>query len=117
VTEQFKCTAEWVGAGSAVMTIVGDLDMATAEEASEVLHALSEPGITGSLAVDLTRCTFIDSVGLSVLIYAQKVTKGPLHVASDNERIRRLLGVTHLDEVFMLHHTRAEALAALEEQD
>ena len=71
--EEFKCGAstcgaELVGDGSAIVTIQGELDMHASEEAGQLVSTLQELGVGDRLVVDLTDCTFIDSIGLSVLI-------------------------------------------------
>ena len=112
----FACGAEWVGEASAVATVRGELDMHTSEELSELLDELHERGITEHLVIDLSGCTFIDSIGLSVLIRAQHVSKSPLNVVVNKDPLRRVLSVTGLASVFRLHETKAEALDELRRQ-
>jgi anti-anti-sigma factor len=109
----FTCGAEWIGDSSAVLEISGEFDMHNADGVNQVLDRLHERGISGRLVVDLTRCSFIDSIGLSVLIGAQHKARSPLNVVVTDQALRRVLSITGLTSLFMLHETRAEAIAAL----
>jgi predicted ribosomally synthesized peptide with nif11-like leader len=112
----FTCEAEWLGDNTAVVTVTGELDLATAEQLRSVLRGLHKRGVTDHLAVDLTDCTYIDSMGLSVLIEAQHVARSPLHVASRTGQNCQVLRITGLDNVFVIHDSREQALAALRRQ-
>ncbi len=109
----FRCEAVWIDDGSAVVAIGGELDMLNADEVNHVIDHLHGDGINDHLVVDLTGCSFIDSVGLSVLIAAQHAAKSPLNVVITNEALRRVFTVTGLTSVFVLHETRAEAIEEL----
>jgi len=112
----FRCGAESVGAASAVVAVRGELDMHTSEELAELLDGLHERGITDRLVIDLSECTFMDSIGLSVIIRAQHMARSPLNVVVNNDALRRVLSVTGLDSIFTLHETEAGALDELERQ-
>lgn len=112
----FECGAEWIGDSSAVVAVHGELDMHTSEELVELLDRLQERGITDHLIVDLNECTFIDSIGLSVLIRAHHTAKSQLNIVVGNDALRRVLSVTGLANVFTLHKTRDEALDELRRQ-
>ena len=112
----FACGAEWVGDSSAVVSMRGELDMHTSEELGELLDRLHERGITDHLVIDLSECTFIDSIGLSVLIRAQHMAKSPLNIVVSGDALRRVLSVTGLASIFMLHETRVEALDELQQR-
>lgn len=112
----FACGATWVGAASAIVAVRGELDMHASEELAELLDRLRERGITDHLVVDLSECAFVDSIGLSVLIRAQHIAKSPLNVIVNNDALRRVLSVTGLASLFILHETEAEALDELQRQ-
>ena len=112
----FTCATEWVGESSVVVAVRGELDMHTSEEVGHMLNTLQDLGVGDHLAIDLTDCAFIDSIGLSVLIEAQHVAKSPLNIVVTHEALRRVLSVTGLASIFMLHETKAEALGELERQ-
>ena len=110
----FACGAEPVGDGSAVVAVRGELDMHSSEELAELLDGLHERGISDHLVIDLSECTFMDSIGLSVIIRAQHLAKSPLNVVVNSAALRRVLSVTGLDSIFTLHETQADALDELE---
>jgi anti-anti-sigma factor len=109
----FSCAAEWIGDSSAIIEVNGELDMHNADAVNHVLDRLDERGISDHLIVDLTSCSFIDSIGLSVLIGAQHRAKSPLNVVVTDEGLRRVLSITGLTSLFVLHETRTEAVEAL----
>jgi anti-sigma B factor antagonist len=112
----FTCGAEWIGDSSAVLEISGELDMHNADEVNHVLDRLDERGISDHLVVDLTGCSFIDSIGLSVLIGAQHRARSPLNLVVTNESLRRVFSITGLTGLFTLHETKIEAIEALVRQ-
>ena len=111
---QFVCGTERVGSNSAVLVVTGEFDMHNSEDVRHELERLHESGIDDQLVVDLTKCDFIDSIGLSVLISAQHRAKSPLNIVVTHEALRRVLTVTGLASIFTLHETRAQALQELE---
>ena len=59
-------------AGTAVVAFVGEHDLATKDEAAEVLRTLNTNDV---IVVDLDRATFIDSAFLQVLLVADAQAK------------------------------------------
>jgi anti-sigma B factor antagonist len=110
---EFVCNGEWVGDGSAVVTIRGELDLSTAVKLRACLEGLHGRGITDHLVVDLTACSFIDSTGLGLLVEAQRRAESPLNVVVTEPQILQALSVTALDNLFAVHDTREAALDAL----
>lgn len=104
--------------GAVLLDVSGEIDLHTAP----TLRAALEPAVDAAgdshpaVVVDLSGVAFIDSTGLGELVGAHKalVEKGArLHLAASNERVRRLLSITGLDEVLDVHPDRAAALAAV----
>lgn len=58
---------ELVDGESAILVVVGELDMRTAEQLSECLAEQRANGVT-DVTVDLTKLSFMDSSGLKALI-------------------------------------------------
>lgn len=114
---EFTCKGEWLGANKASMRVAGEVDLATAHHCHGVLDDLSTQASIHHLIVDLSDCTFIDSTGLSLLVAAQRQVTSPLAIVAPHGQVRRTLSVAGLDAVFVVHRTRAEALAALGEGD
>lgn len=93
----------------------GELDVGNAPELRRIVDAaLDEP--TGTLIIDLSAATFMDSTTLGVLIGAYnrlRESGGALAVVCPDERIRRVFRITGLDKVFTLYDAVDEAAAAL----
>jgi len=98
---QFDFTVDAREGGSDVH-LVGELDLFTAPLLREGLLRLLDDG-TGDLTLDMSRLSFIDSTGLSVLVGAYKlaqqngrgiVLRGPRPSA------RKVLEISGLDTVF-----------------
>jgi anti-sigma B factor antagonist len=68
-SDPFSATVVRAGA-DAVVTLVGELDMATAPSLADVLDSLLSDG-PGEIVVDLAGLSFIDSSGLAVLVTTQ----------------------------------------------
>lgn len=80
-----------------VVSVVGEIDRATAPELERALAKARG----GDLIVDLADCTFIDSMGLSVLIRTSEALKSSGHrllVATDNRTVRRVIETVGLDK-------------------
>ena len=109
----FSCKSEWVGEGSACVTIAGDLDVATSVQLRDVLVELGKRGIARHLVIDLSLCSFVDSTGLGLLVAAQRGAAAPLDLVVGDPQIVRLLSITALDRLFRVHATRTAALDSL----
>jgi anti-sigma B factor antagonist len=92
----------------------GAIDLSTSRELASQLGELSgEQGV--ALVLDLTDVTFMDSIGLGVLLKAagrfRRQEKRFLIVAQDGP-VQRLLELSGLSERLQLYADRDEALAA-----
>jgi len=112
----FSCRSEWVGERSAFVKVEGNLDMATSSRLRDVLGKLDKRGIGRYLVIDLSRCSFVDSTGLAVLVAAQRRAAAPLDLVVGSPQILRLLSITALDRLFRIHATRTAALDSLRGQ-
>jgi anti-sigma B factor antagonist len=98
--------------GCAIVTIAGEIDISTVNPLRERLFETATSG--APLVVDLEQVSFIDSVGLAVLVGASKHAAahgGTLQVACAQPKIRQLVRLTQLDRRIPLFHTLDEALA------
>ncbi len=109
----FSCKGEWVGEGSAVVTVEGELDMYTSAQLRDVLRELDSRGIAHHLVMELSSCTFIDSTGLGLLVALQRRADSRLDLVVKDQQILDLLEITALDRLFRVHETRAAALDSL----
>ena len=92
------------------MTIAGELDMANADQVAELLDELEGAG--GTIVVDLTTLSFIDSSGIHALL-RPRPHDAAVELVCPPGNVRRVLEVTKLERVLPVHDTLAQALAAL----
>jgi anti-sigma B factor antagonist len=95
-----------------VVHVSGDVDV---DGAADLRHALA--GAVGSgfvdLVVDLRDVGFIDSTGLGVLVRARRDAgrhHGRLQLVVRDPRLVRLLRISSLDQLFVVHEDLAPAL-------
>jgi anti-sigma B factor antagonist len=85
-----------------ILTVAGEVDVATAPTLRERLVQLIADGNT-RLTIDLTPVDFLDSTGLGVLVGTLKrirQAEGELVLVIPQERIRRLFEITGLNKIF-----------------
>lgn len=85
--------------GHVVVTLSGEIDIATAPAARDALAEAASRPVTG-VTVDLGRVTFMDAAGLGVLGVAAgraRQLPGGFRLAAVPARVLRLLAVTGLD--------------------
>jgi anti-sigma B factor antagonist len=102
------------GRDVAIVTVAGEVDIATATGLRERLAGLAASG--RPLIADLDRVGFIDSAGLSALAGTAKraaAAGAGLRVVCAQARTRQLFRLTGLDRQIPLARTLEEALAAL----
>jgi anti-sigma B factor antagonist len=85
--------------GVVQIRVFGDIDMASAPFLGAELDGVLDVG-PGSLAVDLTEVTFLDSTGLRVLLRARDRLGAFTVVVTDTGPVRRLLEQTGALELF-----------------
>jgi anti-sigma B factor antagonist len=114
----FNVEREMLDDGVGVLSISGELDQATAAELREPLQEAIN-GDTRAIMIDMTRCGFIDSTGLGVIVEAWKLLqerngdRAGFAVCCPEPEVRRLLEVTGLDQAIAIRDTREEAIATL----
>jgi len=88
--------------GWTVLSVVGELDMATAPEVREHLHGLLAQGHE-KLIVDLDEVSFLDSTALGVLVGLLKRVRtvgGDLRLVCTQPRVLKVFEITRLDQAF-----------------
>jgi anti-anti-sigma factor len=96
--------------GQRVMEISGELDVPVVRQLEDAFGPIE----SGRLVVDLSRCEFIDSSAIAVLVLTHQRladTGGGLRVASPTDRVRRVLAVTGLASQGLVFPSVEEALA------
>jgi anti-sigma B factor antagonist len=100
-----------------IVSVAGEVDLATAPELKEALTEVVNNGARGVL-VDLSNATFIDSTTLGVLMGAVKrlrPTGGELAIACNDPNIRKIFEITLLDRVFAIFDTPGAGVEHLQE--
>ena len=94
-----------VGNDVTVVRLRGEADLHTAPMLRDALDDAIETG-AGTVIVDLTGVTFIDSMMLGVLLSATKRTRPlgtELRIVVDDPHVRRIFELTLLDRVLKLY--------------
>jgi anti-sigma B factor antagonist len=97
----------------AVLSVSGEVDVATAPQLRERLVDLVSEG-HAHLVLDLNRVGFLDSTGLGVIVGCLKRARGndgDLVLVCEQRSILKVLEITGLTAVFQIHPT-VEAAAA-----
>ena len=93
------------GSDRYVITVSGEVDLATSPELDTAIIAAIESG-TSSVAIDLTDVSFMDSSGLGVIVRGLKRCREAeidLDLVITNERVLKVFGITGLDQVIPIH--------------
>ncbi|MFE3188193.1 STAS domain-containing protein [Nocardia sp. NPDC059240] len=96
-----------------VLTVAGDVDLATAPAFENAIDA-TLTNRPAALVIDLSEVSFLASAGMAVLVGAHKRAGDTrIAVVADGPATSRQMKVTSLDQVFALYPTLEEALGAL----
>jgi anti-sigma B factor antagonist len=104
-----------LGDGMAMLSVRGEVDLATAPRLKQVLNGLVDDGALDVL-VDLSETTFIDSTTLGVLMTQARrlrAADGDLVIVCRDRNVRRIFEITLLDRLFEIVDTREEGIAFL----
>ena len=107
-----RATTAQIGADAYVVSVAGELDIATAGRLSDELERTADRGAR-RVIVDLVGLTFIDSVALGVLTEEARRLRadgGTCVVVSQDPRILRVFEITGLDRIFRIERSLAEAV-------
>jgi anti-sigma B factor antagonist len=99
--------------GWTVVTVYGEVDVATSPQFREQLIQLVSEGKV-RLVLDLEGVDFLDSTGLGTVVSALKRARthgGDLRLVCTEARITRLFEITGLDKAVPLHPTLDAAIA------
>lgn len=110
-SHRFDIATEHLGTGAPVVTVAGEVDLATAPALTQALLGATEEW-TGEVIVDLTGCSFLDSKGLGALIAIRERLEHSnrrLALVQSNRRVMRIFQITQSDELFEIYPTVAAA--------
>jgi anti-sigma B factor antagonist len=112
VLDEFLLSSAYLGGDVHVVTVGGDLDLATVPETREELNRIIDEG-GREIVIDLLAVPFVDSVALGLLVETSKRVKGrggALRIVCADRRIARIIEITGLGRVLSRHSTLREAL-------
>jgi len=95
--------------GSAAITVVGEVDMASAPSLRKILGGCIDEGCR-KIRLEMSEVSFMDSSGIAALLSAkQRIDEGDgeLVLSNPSRNVRRVLELTALNSVFTI--TPAEA--------
>ncbi|MFB7874560.1 MULTISPECIES: STAS domain-containing protein [unclassified Nocardia] len=95
--------------GFEILTVRGEVDMASAPQLQAALEKAREGGKT--LVVDMTQVGFLGSAGLSALLIVSKGAPQQLRVVASRE-VARPIELTGLDKLLAVYDTLDDAIAA-----
>ena len=111
--------AEWTVGSSVVVSVTGEVDIATTDQLSGALGAALRRGPDG-LICDLSGVGFLGAAGLTALLVAQRraiAGHSWFDLVCPRPLPRRVVVLTGLDSVFSLHDHVAEAITAQARRD
>ncbi len=97
-----------------VIAVEGELDMNTAADLERELEGPVKAA-RSPLLIDLTRCEFIDSTGIALIVRSWQALDGDGNFAlcGVGAQVKRVLDVTGLEQTIPTHPDREQALARL----
>ena len=106
--------SEESSSGNTVLSVAGELDIATAPELRDRFEEAIDRVPQGTVVVDLLKVTFIDSTALGVLIGGLKRSQtagGEFRIVVAEPRILKIFEITGLTDLFSIFDTLAGATA------
>lgn len=103
---------------TAIVDLTGEMDVYTTPQAKAAMLDLLEKGYY-HLVVNLRRTEYLDSTALGVLVGTLKRLRergGDLRLVAPSPRIRRLLEITRLINVFSIDESEQEATNKLKQE-
>lgn len=101
--------------GCAVVVASGEIDLYTSPELREALADAAQS--SDRVILDLTDVTFLDSTGMGVMVGAMHHGNGrragSLCLVGPAAMVRRVLEITHLNDLFPIYGSLEEALKDL----
>lgn len=103
------------GTGIVVVSVEGDLDLSSGQPLEEAAAAALDASC--SLLLDLSKCSFIDSIGARSLLHAARrlheIGEEMAIVSTPESPVRKVLSLSGIAVVLAIFDTREEAAAVL----
>jgi anti-sigma B factor antagonist len=117
----FEVQSEALDEGIHVFTVYGELDLDTAPQLEGPLEETLSDEDAVSFVIDLSKCEFIDSTGIALIVRAWKRAdsdaggegRGRLVLCCSNDQVQRLLKITGVESSISMFGDRDGALAEL----
>jgi anti-anti-sigma factor len=96
--------------------VIGEHDLSTKDS---MLDALATAASRPCVIVDLTRCTFVDSsfIGVLVALHDTDICSVRLVVPGTQRIVRRAFEIVQMEQFFVIHDSLDQALLAAAEDD
>lgn len=102
--------------GVFVIAVEGELDMNTATDLERELEGPVAAAKT-PLLIDLSRCEFIDSTGIALIVRSWQTLdgdgNGQFALCGIGHQVKRVLDITGLEQTIPTHSSREQALERL----
>ena len=98
--------------GLPIISVVGEIDVATAPQLRESLHEVIVED-RATVVLDLLAVTFLDSSALGVLVGGLKRCRelgGELYIVVTDPRLKKIFEITGLNEVFPIVDALADVV-------
>jgi anti-sigma B factor antagonist len=105
---------EWTSGSSAVVSVTGELDIATTAQFSEALDAALRRGAKG-LVCDLSAVSFLGAAGVTALLVARRralASHARFDLVCPQPFPRKVIALLGLDALFNVYDHLAEAVGA-----
>jgi anti-sigma B factor antagonist len=109
---EFETRTERLADSRYVVSVAGEIDLFTGPPFRAAVFAALDAG-AGTLIVDLSECSFMDSTGISILVGANERlnhSAKPLAVVTDDPNVHKVLQITGVDTMFGLYPSRSAAI-------
>jgi anti-sigma B factor antagonist len=113
-SQRFVAATEQLKSGTPVVSVMGEIDIATAPAFEQTLLGVAEDR-TGDVIVDLTGCSFLDSRGLTALIATRarlERAHRPLALVLSNPNVLKIFRLTGFDQQFHIYPSLGAAVVA-----
>jgi anti-sigma B factor antagonist len=111
-SQRFVAATEQLDSGTPVVSVIGEVDLATAPAFEQTLLGVAE-NPTGEVIVDLSGCSFLDTTGLRALIATKarlERSNRPPAVVLSNPSVLRIFQITGFDELFEIYPSLGAAV-------
>ena len=104
-SQRFVAATEQLDDGTPVVSVMGEVDLATAPAFDQTLLGVAEER-SGEVIVDLTECSFFDSAGLAALLATRERLERAnrsLALVVANPTVLKVFQITGFDERFEIY--------------